>query len=111
MIIYRPCPLCASTAVKLLEKATSVPPVSAQQIQVTEKYFGLHGDLVKCKRCGFTYVGGMDYIKKVTGLYSHMSDDVYLQEERERRLSFTRVLARIESLRKGKKGKILDIGC
>lgn len=109
--LYRSCPLCESTSVRLVKKATSAPPVSARQIQVTEKYFGLHGDLVRCGKCGFTYVGEKNYIKKITSLYSQMSDSVYLQEERERRLSFRRVLARIESLQGGRKGKVLDIGC
>lgn len=109
--LYRSCPLCENTAVRLLEKATSAPPVSARQIQVTEKYFGLHGDLIRCNNCGFTYVGEKNYIRKITSLYTQMSDSVYLQEERERRLSFRRVLDCIESLRGGRKGKILDIGC
>ncbi len=108
---YRLCPLCGNTYVTLVAKATSLPPVSPRQIQVTEKYFGLHGDLVRCQKCQFTYVGDKKYIKNLSSLYAKMSDQVYLQEEKERRLSFLRVITTIEALRKGKKGKLLDIGC
>ena len=108
---YRPCPICSSKSIKLLEKATGIPPSSANQIQVTDKFFGSHGDLVRCNNCGFTYIGRMDYIKKVIGLYKKMSDEIYLQEEKERRLSFLEIIKNIEMLKKGKRGNILDIGC
>ena len=111
MTKYRVCPLCKGKRLTLLKKATSIPPVSSNQVQVTEKFFGRHGDLVRCKKCGFTYIGDRNYIKKVIGLYRKMSDEVYLQEEKERRLCFARIIANIEKLRRGKKGKILDIGC
>ena len=108
--IFRSCPICLSSRIKLVFPATTIP-VYSYQVQVTEKYFGLHGDLVRCKSCGFTFIGREPFAKKIVGLYKNMSDAVYLQEENERRRSFISVLKEIKSLKKGKKGNILDIGC
>lgn len=108
---YRSCPLCGSIKSKLLLPATSEIPFSPKQVQVTEKFFGLHGDIVECAQCGFAYVGDSAYVKKVIGLYKSMSDDVYRQEERERRRSFLRVINTINYFSRGKKGKLLDVGC
>lgn len=107
----RACPLCGSARVYLLYKATSKIPSSSKQIQVSEKHFGLHGDIVRCDQCGFTYVGNKEYVNKVLKLYTHMSDEAYLQEEKERRHSFIRILSMIEKSLHGRKVRILDIGC
>lgn len=107
---FRSCSICGSVKVVLISPATAFP-TSSKQVQVTEKYFGLHGDLVRCRVCGFTYVGQEADAEKIVGLYKNMSDEVYRQEEKERRRSFLAVISEIERLRKGKKGKILDIGC
>ena len=110
-IKFRSCPLCGSNNVLLLFPSTSTIPRFAEQIKVTEKYFGLHGDIVRCTKCGFIYVGKELYVKKIIRLYEMMSDDVYLQEEKERSLSFIGVIRTLENLRQGAKGKILDVGC
>jgi 2-polyprenyl-3-methyl-5-hydroxy-6-metoxy-1,4-benzoquinol methylase len=109
--LYRNCPLCNSLDLTLVIKATSSIPTTSKQIQITDKFFGLHGDIVKCKRCGFNFVGKDTYVKKVAKLYKFMTDKVYLQEEKERRSSFINILKNIEKLRNNRKGKILDIGC
>lgn len=108
---FRRCPICRNKSVSLFLPATSPPPESPIQIQVTEKYFGLHGDIVQCKSCGFLYVGKNLYVEKVTSLYKKMDDLSYIQEEKERRLSFIRILKTIGKLKNVKKGKLLDIGC
>lgn len=108
---FRACPVCSHKKSVLFLKATSPPPKIPRQIQVTEKFFGLHGDLVKCIRCGFLYVGKNIYAEESARLYKKMSDTVYLQEESERRLSFRSILKTIDSLKHGEKGRILDVGC
>lgn len=108
---YRFCPLCYCSKPRLYVPATSGPPTSYQQIQVTEKHFGLHGDIVRCGNCNHTYIGNKAYVDQVGKLYRKMSDEVYVQEEKERKRSFIGILLNIERLRKGKQLKILDIGC
>lgn len=108
---YRPCPICGSDQTSLLSPATSDVPYSPKQIQASEKFFGLHGDIVRCNQCSFHYIGNQTYVEKTIGLYKSMSDEAYVQEERERRRSFERVIRHIEHLRCGKKGALLDIGC
>lgn len=108
---FRQCPLCKKDHPILFAQATTAPPKSSHQIQVTDKYFGLHGDLVKCANCGFSYVGNRAYAQKIASLYKDMRDEVYLSEEEERKKSFINVLKMVEKLRRNKKGKILDIGC
>jgi 2-polyprenyl-3-methyl-5-hydroxy-6-metoxy-1,4-benzoquinol methylase len=108
---YINCPICGFDGCLLIFPATNDEPRFSSQIQVTEKYFGLHGDIVKCKSCGFAYVGKDQYIKKIQSLYKDMRDEVYLQEENERRYSFLEILKITEKIRNDKKGKVLDIGC
>lgn len=108
---FRGCPICGSPNPDLYLKATSAPPKVPSQIQVTEKYFGLHGDMVRCPVCRFIYIGNSSYVKKVASLYKKMSDAAYLQEEKERRLSFINIIKTLEKIKKRKTGKILDIGC
>lgn len=108
---FRNCPICNGASSTLFLPATGTTPKSSGQIQVTEKHFGLHGDIVTCKNCGFAYIGRKQYADTVMSLYKEMHDEVYLQEEKERRRSFIRVIKTIERLRSGKKGTILDIGC
>lgn len=108
---FRACPVCSNNKSVLFLTATSGPPKIPRQIQVTEKFFGLHGDLVKCIKCEFLYVGKNIYAEESARLYKKMSDVVYLQEEAERRLSFKSILQTIDHLRQGKKGRILDVGC
>lgn len=108
---YRTCPICNAATCTLLLPATSSAPQSPRQIQVTEKYFGMHGDIVTCDMCGFAYIGEKQYARTVMGLYKEMQDDVYLQEEKERRQSFIGVIRTIEAIRNGEKGRLLDIGC
>lgn len=110
-LAYRLCPLCGGNKTVLVAKATTQVPPSPVQIQVTDKFFGLHGDIVTCLHCGFHYVGRGLYVKKIVNLYKAMSDEGYLQEEKERRRSFVHILNTIERIRGGKKGKIMDIGC
>ena len=109
---YRNCPVCNSNNLVLFLKATSLPPKSPIQVQVTEKHFGLHGDMVRCRRCGFFFVADKKFVKKAISLYRRMSDQAYVQEEKERRLSFQKILENIKRIRKMRKAlNILDIGC
>lgn len=106
----RRCPICLGRSPLLISPATSPPPKQQNQIQITEKYFGLHGDMVKCKECGFTYVGNKNFVFKVTKLYRKMSDEAYIREEKERKIGFIRILNTLNKCVKNK-GKILDVGC
>lgn len=108
---FRSCPLCYSNKVSLYLRATSSNSIYPSQIQVTDKYFGHHGDIVKCRECQFTYIGKELYVNKIIKLYKYMTDEGYLQEEKERRLGFIRIIKIIERLRGGKSGKIFDSGC
>lgn len=108
---YRKCPICLTSRPILFLPATSAAPKVASQIQVTEKYFGLHGDMVMCPNCNFVYIGKKLLVSKIAGLYKKMSDAVYIQEEKERRLSFVSIIKTLEKIRRGGRGKILDIGC
>lgn len=108
---YRDCPICGGANPSLYLRATSKPPAVPSQIQVTEKFFGLHGDMVRCANCSFIYIGDLSYVRKVASLYRKMSDTAYVQEEKERRLSFINILKTLEKITGRKTGKILDIGC
>lgn len=107
---FRICPICNFPDASLFLSATSKLPTKPSQIQITEKYFGLHGDIVKCDSCGFAYIGNNNYVKRISHLYRKMSDNAYLREEKERRLSFLGILKNLTQLR-AEKGEILDIGC
>jgi 2-polyprenyl-3-methyl-5-hydroxy-6-metoxy-1,4-benzoquinol methylase len=108
---FRNCPICNSKSSRLVAYATSNIPTSSSQIQITDKFFGLHGTLMQCEQCGFTYVAENKYISSVVNLYKNLKDEGYLLEEKERRLSFKNILNTIQNLQTRDKKELLDIGC
>lgn len=103
---YRNCPICGNEDYHLYAKATSNIPFSPKQILVTEKHFGLHGNMITCIKCGFAYIGDTSYVAKITGLYEDMNDEANIQEEKERRKSFIRILDTIERTKNKKRKNI-----
>lgn len=108
---FRSCLICQTPSPVLISKATTSIKNLPLKIQVSDKYFGYHGDIVKCKLCNFVYVGEEAYVQKVLDSYEEMRDEVYVTEEKERRKSFLSIVQTLERLNSGRKGKIIDIGC
>lgn len=108
---FRPCPICKDPHPFLYRQATNSLPTFSYQIQVTDKHFGHHGDIVKCRACNFNYIGRKSYVQNVINLYEDMRDEVYVTEEKERRRSFISILNTVKKLRGGAKSNLLDVGC
>ncbi|MFA5275677.1 MAG: methyltransferase domain-containing protein [Candidatus Omnitrophota bacterium] len=74
-----------------------------------DKTQGLELRIVSCLSCGLKYVNPRDEMDKIFSRYSKLEDELYLGEEKGRRITARIILKQISRFRR--KGKFLDIGC
>ncbi len=70
----------------------------------------LHHRLVECTRCGLQYVSPRLRAEAVLEGYSEGSDEQFVSQARGRELTFGKCLDVIESVWRGPRGRLLDIG-
>lgn len=99
------CRLCNSCDLSLYKKSDIVKGLSADDFRITNKEYGMTGELWKCNVCGFIQC---EDIKEVLGYYKEMNDDSYEATRRQRALQEKEIMAQILKF-KGK-GNLLDIG-
>jgi len=66
--------------------------------------------IVECKNCSLKYVSPQLEAKEIISAYSEGEDEKFVSQNKWRMLTFNRNLKRIEKIRNGRKGKILDVG-
>ncbi len=66
--------------------------------------------VVKCKKCGLMYINPRIKPELIFAGYSEGEDLNFVSQAKGRELTFARSLKLIHKFRKGKKGRILDIG-
>ncbi len=65
--------------------------------------------IVRCRSCGLIYTSPRPAINSLLSNYINMVDEIYLQEEKGRRLSAQSILKMLKRLKRT--GRLLDIGC
>lgn len=105
------CNLCGSTYYRVVYKVEGkVLPETDLIYKITEDKADLSSlRIVQCLRCGLVYVNPQEGIERIYQRYRDMKDDLYVLEEKGRRLSANIILKKIAKYKL--KGKILDIGC
>jgi glycosyltransferase involved in cell wall biosynthesis len=83
--------------------------VEQESYAITDHSVNVPLRIVKCQKCGFIYANPRPPVRRLINNYSDMVDELYLEEERGRRLSAQSILKQLSRLKK--KGKLLDIGC
>lgn len=111
MINNLACLICGSSEFKVKYESNIVqnnndfdsPKVSV----LTDKS---HDQIVKCNKCGFTFVSPRSNEKIVLEASKKLSFEEYMSEQRNRELTFQNNLTLIERFNT-KRGKLLDLGC
>ena len=105
------CKLCGSEQSQVVYLAEPRPaPVDMQsKYAITNLDQKPFFSIVKCRRCQFVFASGHHDVETIQSFYKDASDDLYLSEEKGRRLSARNLLKRIKKLKP--RGELLDIGC
>ncbi len=77
--------------------------------KITDHHVDLAVRIVKCCKCGLTYMNPRSDPAQIQMNYMDMADDLYVQEEAGRRKSADPILKYLNKL--NKKGRLLDVGC
>ncbi|HEV7519416.1 MAG TPA: class I SAM-dependent methyltransferase [Thermoanaerobaculia bacterium] len=104
------CPICGAAAV-FRRFASPAPvtlgPESFGSSRRTVESIGV----LACRACGAGWQDPPPTPESVAAAYRGMRDDLYLAEEKTRRRSLRRSLARLERSGDGRRGRLLDVGC
>lgn len=105
------CNLCGSSYYRVVFNLKGTADTSLKtEYRITEDKGDLSAlRIVRCLKCGLIYVNPQENIRGVYLKYRNMKDDIYLSEEKGRRLAARMLLKKISRYKR--KGKILDIGC
>lgn len=110
-MIYK-CLIC-NIEVLLLYRGNTDPRVffvKGGEYAIAEGSRGEKLDVYQCPKCGLGFSPNDLTQEELSGFYAGQSkDEEYLKEDRGRRITFRKILRRIEEYRTGK-GKILDFG-
>lgn len=103
------CKLCGSSQYAVIYKANPAQASEEKEYKITDLERDANIRIAKCLRCGLVFL--LDHSKEndIISAYERMSDELYLQEERGRRISAKKNLKKIIKLKRG--GRLLDIGC
>ncbi len=83
-----------------------------EALQCTHPGYGVHGPVVKCRRCGLVYINPRPNGPDVLSDYEQVVDELYIQEREGRVLTFQRHLRPLERIVGPPDGKrLLDVGC
>jgi 2-polyprenyl-3-methyl-5-hydroxy-6-metoxy-1,4-benzoquinol methylase len=77
--------------------------------KITDHSVNVAVRIVKCRKCGLTYMNPRIDQTRIHQNYASMADDYYVQEEAGRRRSADSILKYFGKM--NKKGRILDVGC
>ncbi len=106
------CNLCSSQHYKIIRfiEKSYTADASEPMYKITEDKVGqLPLRIVRCLRCGLVYANPQDIPAEIYLNYRNMKDEVYISEEKARRISARIVLKKISKYKRP--GRILDIGC
>jgi len=104
------CNICGSDGYDIVHRPDT--PYDDNRIcgyKITEHKNKLIVGIVRCKECGLIYVNPQPELSDILGSYKHMKDNLYIEQEKGRRLSAERILKKIERFKRA--GRLLDVGC
>jgi SAM-dependent methyltransferase len=100
------CVICGATAPDLAYRGTSAAP-TGEQLSPSRHHPGEQPELYRCRRCRVLQAQAAE--AQLRAAYAAMKDEVYIAEEAARRVTFRRLLDRVD--RSGAPLRVLDVGC
>lgn len=102
------CPICNSR--KTFLKYKNNLKQSINDFQVANNYFGLHGNVYKCRECNLGWINDNDLTGQLLSGYQRSTfDDMYEKEYKGRKKTAKALIKKLQKIQPN--GKILDIGC
>ncbi len=106
---YR-CKLCASNNYEIVYEGHASKESSSKNYSITDLEVKPSFQIAKCRHCNLIFALDDQDGQAITSSYIDMeSDELYVQEERGRRLAAAHLLKTIQNYKK--RGRLLDIGC
>ena len=102
------CPICNSSKTFLKFKSNLNQPMN--EFQVANNFFGMHGNVYKCRECNLGWVHDKYLTGQLLSNYQRSTlDEVYEKEYKGRKKTANALIKKIKKIKPT--GKILDIGC
>lgn len=106
-----PCLLCGEGHHEIAFAATgSLTAAASADFVCTNASHGEHGDIFRCRSCGFVFADPQPSDDELTALYAATTDPIYAEEKRYRLENFRDLFDRHLSIAPGT-GRMLDVGC
>jgi len=105
------CPLCGSNDRKKIYPATKPQTMTPADLACTTALLATYDAIVKCRSCGLLYTSPRPSNGDIAENYSRVEDTGFIQERRGRELTYQRLIREMDRILKGKRGKLLDVGC
>jgi len=102
------CWLCGSQICVEFAPSRLPADLTPDLVKITDKCYGLTGRLLECKKCGFIFAD-TESVRAIEPLYAGLVDPDYQESTASRRRAFSRIVARLRSLRPQAR-TLLDIG-
>lgn len=104
------CPVCISSSISPYKKGPlDYHSLSKEQIQITDKNYGMTWDLSRCESCSHVFANPRPMQSFISCLYSEVEDPLYQVEAEGREKNFDRILSCLEELQP-QKGSLFDVG-
>ncbi len=103
------CKLCGSNQYSVIYHTNSSGHHEEREYKITDLERNMNIRIAKCLRCDLVFLLDHQRDNDIISAYERMSDELYLQEERGRRISAKNNLREIKKFKRG--GRLLDIGC
>jgi SAM-dependent methyltransferase len=110
--VSEPPSCCACAAPELVPHLAVAGTLGADGLIPTTDQFGVAlGDIVRCTECGHMQLSPMPADAELESAYAEAASEDYVDEEAGQRETARRTLSRIEAVRGGRRGRLLDLGC
>jgi SAM-dependent methyltransferase len=100
------CVICGTRELDLACAGSSASP-TGEQLSPSRHHPGEQPELYRCRRCRVLQARAAE--AELRAAYTQMKDEVYIAEEAARRVTFRRLLDRVD--RSGAPLRVLDVGC
>ncbi len=105
------CILCGERSYRILYPSSLDPKIErGELIFSTGRRVAVHGQIVKCARCGLVCTFPRDDGKTLATAYESLNDPEYLDERSARIINASRHLKFVQRFKNGQ-GRLLDVGC
>lgn len=102
------CWLCGHPEAREVLPPSAGPPITSEDMKISDSHYGRTARIVECLHCGFRYADPLP-APDLVALYARLEDDDYLEGSEGRIAPLRRIVARCKSL-VPEAGSLLDIG-